>query len=140
MEHNTSGCLLSSGGNYGGSSETLIKDLSIVAEDPRYIVRKFTPTECTRLQGFPDDWCDDLGTDDPTEEEMIFWRDVFETHRKIVTHASKPKTDNQIRKWLKQPYSDSAAYKMWGNGVALPCVWFIMEGIVWAYKNNICQC
>ena len=97
-----------------------------------YIVRRLTPVECCRLQGFPDWWCCNLGTDDPTEEEMIFWRDVFETHRKIVTHASKPKTDNQIRKWLKQPYSDSAAYKMWGNGVALPCVWFVSSGIVWA--------
>ena len=35
---------------------------------------------------------------------------------------SKPKTSKQIKKWLADPYSDSAEYKMWGNGVALPCV------------------
>lgn len=129
VEHNTSRCLLLSGGNYGGGSETLIKDPSIVAEDPRYIVRKLTPTECARLQGFPDDWCDDLGTDEPTEEEMAFWRDVFETHRRLVSHATKPKTDNQIKKWLKSPHSDSAEYKMWGNSIAIPCALYVLSGI-----------
>lgn len=60
---------------------------------------------------------------------MIFWREVFETHRKIVTGASKPKTDKQIIKWLQNPYSDSAEYKMWGNGIALPNALFVMQGI-----------
>ena len=30
-----------------------------------YIVRRLTPTECARLQGFPDWWCRGLGTEDP---------------------------------------------------------------------------
>ena len=53
----------------------------IVSKSPgrKYIVRRLTPTEHTRLQGFPDWWCD--GADG----------------------------------------SDSAKYKMWGNGIALPC-------------------
>lgn len=96
-----------------------------------YTVRRLTPTECARLQGFPDWWCADLGTEDPTEEDMAFWRDVFETHRLVLGKSSKPKTDNQIRKWLKAPYTDAAEYKMWGNGVALPCVAFVLAGIVY---------
>ena len=100
-------------------------------DEADYIVRRLTPTECARLQGFPDWWCDGLGTENPTEEEIAFWRDVFETHRMVVTGAKKPKTDNQIRKWLKDPYSDSAEYKLWGNGVALPCVHFVLAGIVY---------
>lgn len=99
------------------------------SKEPGYIVRRLTPTECARLQGFPDDWCDDLGTDEPTEEELAFWRDVFETHRRLVSHASKPKTDNQIRKWLKSPHSDSAEYKMWGNSIAIPCALYVLSGI-----------
>jgi DNA (cytosine-5)-methyltransferase 1 len=95
-----------------------------------------TPTECARLQGFPDWWCENLNTEDPTAEEVAFWSDVFETHRKIVTGASKPKTEKQIRKWLADPYSDSAKYKLWGNGVALPCVYFVLSGIVWASQLN----
>ena len=53
----------------------------------KYVLRRLTPTECARLQGFPDWWCD--GADG----------------------------------------SDSAQYKLWGNGVALPCVAFIMGRI-----------
>lgn len=52
-----------------------------------YIVRRLTPTECARLQGFPDDWCADV------------------------------------------PHSDSAEYKLWGNGIALPCLLPMMKAM-----------
>ena len=112
-----------------GNQEAFSGDYHIV--EPDYIVRRLTPTECARLQGFPDWWCDGLGTDDPTEEDMAFWREVFETHRKIMGTSSKPKSDSQIRKWLKDPHSDSAEYRMWGNGCALPNVYFVLCGIVY---------
>lgn len=107
------------------------KDPPTVSEEPYYIVRRLTPTECARLQGFPDWWCDDLVTDEATDEDVMFWREVFETHRKVIGTSSKPKTDAQIIKWLKQPHTDSAEYKLWGNGVALPCVHFVLSGIVY---------
>lgn len=96
-----------------------------------YTVRRLTPTECARLQGFPDWWCAGLATENPTDEDISFWREVFETHRMVMGTSSKPKTDKQIMKWLKDPYSDAAEYKMWGNGVALPCVTFVLAGIVY---------
>ena len=154
-ENDKCGALRACGGMYGGGSETLVYSTSknsyhteaeenlantLVASDykdpptvnsPEYIVRRLTPTECARLQGFPDWWCADLGTDNPTEEELRFWKDVFETHRKIVGGAVKPKSEKQIRAWLKNPHSDSAEYKLWGNGVALPCVFFVLSGIAW---------
>ena len=110
------------------------KDPPIVndEDDADYIVRRLTPTECARLQGFPDWWCDDLATQEPTQEDIDYWKEVFETHRKVMGTASKPKTESQIIKWLKDPHSDSAEYKMWGNGVALPNVFFVLSGIVWA--------
>lgn len=108
------------------------KDPPVVNEtEPEYIVRRLTPTECARLQGFPDWWCSDLGTANPTEDEVEFWTEVFETHRKVMGASSKPKSRNQIIKWLKAPHSDSAEYKMWGNGVALPNVCFVLSGIVY---------
>ena len=58
-------------------------------------------------------------------------RDRFETHRSVMGTSSKPKSRNQIIKWLKNPHSDSAEYKMWGNGVALPNVYFVLSGIVY---------
>ena len=154
-ENDKCGALRAAGGMYGGGSETLVYSTSknsyhteaeenlantLVASDykdpptvnsPEYIVRRLTPTECARLQGFPDWWCADLGTDEPTDEELTFWKDVFETHRKIIGGAVKPKSEKQIRTWLKNPHSDSAEYKLWGNGVALPCVFFVLSGIAW---------
>ena len=47
-------------------------------------VRRLIPTECARLQGFPDWWCADV------------------------------------------PHSDAKEYKMWGNGIALPCAAFVI--------------
>ena len=113
-------------------NDRLVIDNPEVQSTPvTYTVRRLTPTECARLQGFPDWWCRDLGTENPTEEELTFWADVFETHRRIVTQAKKQKTEKQLRKWLADPYSDAAEYKLWGNGVALPCVYFVLAGIAW---------
>lgn len=53
--------------------------LPVYQYERRYIVRRLTPLECCRLQGFPDWWEDGVTG------------------------------------------SDSARYKMWGNGIALPC-------------------
>lgn len=97
-----------------------------------YIVRRLTPTECARLQGFPDWWCSDLGTEHPSDAEIYEWYKIFETYRRITGTSGKPKSDKQIRKFLKDPHYDSAEYKMWGNGVALPCVYFVLSGIAWA--------
>ena len=109
------------------------KDPPIINDSaPEYIVRRLTPVECARLQGFPDWWCDGLGTENPTDEEIAWWQDVFATYNKAVGKSVKPRSANQIRKWLQSPYTDSAAYKMWGNGVALPCVCFVMAGIAHA--------
>lgn len=108
---------------------------AVARTEPEYTVRRLTPTECARLQGFPDWWCAALGTENPSYGDIDFWTEVFETHRMIMGTSTKPKTQAQIIKWLKNPYSDSAEYKMWGNGVALPCVCFVLAGIVWAAQN-----
>lgn len=101
-----------------------------------YTVRRLTPTECARLQGFPDWWCSNLETENPTMDDLRTWYGIFETHRKVTGGSSKPKTLKQISKWLKDPHSDSAEYKMWGNGVALPCVYFVLSGIVLSVQDT----
>lgn len=74
-----------------GDHESRVTDYTALAvfleKLRRYIVRRLTPLECCRLQGFPDWWEDGVSG------------------------------------------SDSARYKMWGNGMALPCVLYVMEGI-----------
>ena len=113
------------------------KDPPIVNDNaPSYIVRRLTPTECARLQGFPDWWCSSLETENPTKEDISFWSEVFETHRKIMGKSTKSRSEKQIIKWLKAPHSDSAEYKLWGNGVALPNVVFVLSGIVYYAQNS----
>lgn len=58
-----------------------------VDTEEEYVARRLTPTECARLQGFPDDWCSDV------------------------------------------PHSDSAEYKLWGNGIALPTLLPMMKAM-----------
>ena len=104
------------------------KDAPVVNHS-QYIVRRLTPTECALLQGFPPNWCAGLETPEPTEEEIALWSEVWETHRKIVGKSSKPKSRNQIIKWLRNPHSDSTEYKMWGNGISLPIVVMVLSQI-----------
>lgn len=90
----------------GGAASTLMardyKSVSdIVVEEEKeeknkkrkYIVRRLTPLECCRLQGFPD-----------------WWEDGVEG-------------------------SDSARYKMWGNGIALPCAVDVLGRIAKELRN-----
>lgn len=67
----------------------------LVSKKRKYIVRRLTPTECARLQGFPDWWTD--GADG----------------------------------------SDSAKYKLWGNGIALPCAEDVIGRIARAYERGL---
>lgn len=112
----------------------LVNDLP--NDEPVYIVRRLTPVESARLQGFPDWWCADLAIPDPSDEEIAFWMEVWETWRQITNPKGKPKTEKQIRKWLADPYTDSAEYKLWGNGVSEPVVFFVLSGIAWAAQNS----
>lgn len=104
----------------GDNQQTIISD---------YIVRRLTPTECGRLQGFPDGWTDNLAIAEPTEDDILYWRMIFKEHAEALGEKKKEKTDNQIRKWLQNPESDSVKYKMWGNGIALPCATFVMKRV-----------
>ena len=97
--------------------------------EPAYIVRRLTPTECARLQGLPDWWCKNLDNPNPTNEEIQFWTNVWDEWSKI--NGKKPKTEKQIRKWLANPYSDSAEYKLYGNAICVNCGYFVLSGIAY---------
>jgi len=85
-------------------------------------LRTVTPLECLRLQGLPDFWLDDIHIAEPTDGDIEYWRSVW-------LELGKTKTDNQIRKWLKNPYTDSNAYKAIGNSLAVPCDLWVLRGI-----------
>ena len=96
-------------------------------------VRMITPLECARLQGFPDWWTDCLTDSEPSDAEVRKWQGIFDEYCDI--NGKKRKTATQVRKWLMTEPTDAAKYKMWGNGVALPCVVFVLAGIVWEVNN-----
>ena len=70
------------------------QQMVLIEQERRYIVRRLTPLECCRLQGFPD-----------------WWEDGAEG-------------------------SDSARYKMWGNGIALPCAVDVLRRIAQEVRNE----
>lgn len=95
----------------------------------RYIVRRLTPTECARLQGFPDKWGHPDVKTELTDEEYQFWLNVRNTHAAINDKPTKEYTKEQILKWYNGLHTDSSEYKMWGNGIALPNALYMMQGI-----------
>ena len=119
-----------------GGFNNVGKDVSITLEardwkDPPivggYVVRRLIPVECARLQGFPDWWCSELAIQEPTDEQIAFWKGVWDTWTRL--NGKKLKTEKQVRKWLAKPYTDKEEYSMWGNGIALPCAFFVLAGI-----------
>lgn len=122
-----------------GINENLSFTLNTIdrhAVEYKSVVRRFTPIECGRLQGFFDWWCDGLNTPNPTEEEISYWENIWEIYRISANAFKKAKTRKQIRKWLQDPYSDESMYIMWGNGVALPCVLFVMNAVKWYAESG----
>ena len=71
-------CANSHPGSYTGQ-DAFNDMLPVIREGRKYVVRRLTPLECSRLQGFPDWWTDGIQG------------------------------------------AESNIYKMWGNGIALPC-------------------
>ena len=95
-----------------------------------YIVRRLTPTECARLQGFADNWGHPDKKDSLTDEEYSFWLEVRNTHARINGKKVKDYTKPKMLTWYNKLHTDSAEYKMWGNGIALPPALYCMQGIV----------
>ena len=89
-------CANSHPGSYTGQDAFNDMLPVVPADNPlrMYIVRRLTPLECCRLQGFPD-----------------WWEDGVEG-------------------------SDSARYKMWGNGIALPCAQDVLRRIAKCLKTE----
>ena len=102
-----------------------------------YIVRRLTPTECARLQGFPDEWGHPDHKLDLTDEEYCFWLNVRNTYASINGKTVRQYTKQQMLAWYNKLHTDSTEYKMWGNGIALPCALYVMQGIVDAEKRRL---
>lgn len=118
-----------------GTGQDAYTDMFVVGKEKtvavpvHYIVRRLTPTECARLQGFPDLWGYLDKKESFTDEEYKFWLEVRNTYARINNKAVKDYTKAQMLSWYNKLHSDSAEYKMWGNGIALPNALYVMQGI-----------
>ncbi|NCB36014.1 MAG: hypothetical protein EOM58_08200 [Clostridia bacterium] len=94
----------------------------------RFIVRRLLPVECARLQGFPDAH----GIPAPYDGDDAFWAQVRMTQRELAGLPPLPEAalkPGSLRRWYDRLHNDSAEYRMWGNGIALPCAAFVLERI-----------
>lgn len=115
------------------------KDSTDLVVEMEYIIRRLTPLECCRLQGFPDDWTEDIAITEPKASVIREWMIAWAEWWRLIGKDSGiqlPKDAKQVERWLADPASDSGLYKMWGNGIALPCAMFVMEGIAEVLKGE----
>lgn len=103
----------------------------------KYIIRRLTPLECCRLQGFPDGWGIPDEKDVLNDVEADFWENVRKTYAGINGKSYRPMRRESLTKWYNALHTDSAEYKMWGNGIALPCAVFVLEGIAEVLTGGI---
>lgn len=104
----------------------------------KYVVRRLTPLECSRLQGLPDcegnGWADIPPMTKAEEADIDYWQPLWDEWCEINGTAKKSR--NFIRKWLESPVSESAQYKMYGNGIATPQWFYVCEGIAEQYEET----
>jgi DNA (cytosine-5)-methyltransferase 1 len=98
-------------------------------KDEKYSIRRITPTECARLQGYPFDWgCLNRKTE-LSKKEYCFWNNVRKTHEKINGKKGRPYSQDKTLYWYNKLLNDNNQYKMWGNGICLYNALYIMHGI-----------
>lgn len=110
----------------GGNPSCNQGGIAIVVEK---LVRRLTPTECARLQGFPDLWGSLPRIDDMSDDDYLFWCDLHKEQAEIQGKEYHQKSKKQMISWYNKLHTDSAEYKMWGNGVALPAVRVPIHGM-----------
>ena len=121
----------------GGQSLNCTPSVLTSGTPPRkYIIRRLTPLECCRLQGFPDGWGVPDHRDKLSDEELAFWQGVRDTCAGIAGKPAKKYSAESLTKWYNGLHTDSAEYKMWGNGIALPCAAFVLGGVAEALMEG----
>lgn len=101
------------------------------------IVRRLTPTECERLQGFPDGW---TVVGDPEEVEVKDYDIKYDANGDVV-EKTLVGTHKEIEyfyideKGKKKKCSDSARYKCLGNSIALPYWGWLLRRISAQYER-----
>lgn len=102
----------------------------IVVNNMNLSIRRLTPLECERLQGYPDYWTELPKIEDMTDDEYSFFLRVYMLDKAIRGQAQKKQpTKASLVKWYNKLDSDSNRYKALGNSLAIPCALRVLSGI-----------
>ena len=63
-------------------------------------------------------------------------QNVRNTYAAINGKEVRQYTRQQMLAWYNNLHTDSAEYKMWGNGIALPCALYVMQGVKSFYQTR----
>lgn len=121
--------------------------------DPQQIlkagaVRRLTPLECERLQGFPDGWTL-IGEPETTIKKVPLavpgdplFLDIYDENDEVVDHVEREWRTMEVTEYYytddngkRKKCSDSARYKALGNSIALPFWFYLMRRIAAQYER-----
>lgn len=129
--------------NDSGINSTLVAKgpSAVVYKFIKWIVRRLTPLECERLQGYPDDWTKLPKIDDMTEEEFSFFLQIFLLDKAARGKKTRVPTKASLVKWYNKLDCDGNRYKMCGNSLAIPCALRVLGGIAenGVFNNGGCR-
>lgn len=82
----------------------------------RHIVRRLTPLECERLQGFPDGWTNLAPIADMTDEDYEFWKSV-QFERAVRESRARENEDGVFEIWKVTETEDEngGTVEVWEN-------------------------
>lgn len=73
-----------------------------------------------------------------TDQEAAFWEGVRKTAAEVNGRSYRPfKQREQLIHWYNRLRTDSSEYKLYGNGIALPCAAFVLRGVAAALASEV---
>ena len=131
-------CANSHPGSYTGQ-DAFNDMLPVVPGKPprKYIVRRLTPLECCRLQGYPDGWTENISFDALSQEQVDQLEQIRKTWADVNDKKYKPCKDRDaLRKWFEGLRTDSSEYKAYGNSLAIPCSYDVIRRVANAIREG----
>lgn len=109
----------------------------VCEKQTRWIVRRLTPLECERLQGYPDGWTVLPKIETMSEADYeLFLRSYLLDKRIKGQVVKKTPTREQMVRWYNRLDSDSKRYHQLGNSLAIPCALRVIGGIAEYMKTK----
>lgn len=117
-------------GNHDGHISDYTNLIEERRDEVKTIVRRLTPRECERLQGFPDDWTLLPEKKDMDDSEVDFWNAVLKEKATIDGKKYKDQGKKKLLKWYnKMVKADSHRYAALGNSICIPQHYWYMNKI-----------